>query len=292
MISRPDDTTTDTSSIIAALRAERDAGLAREAGLTEALAKRNSEFGERIEQQAATIDVLKVISASAGDPLPVFDLIANRARAFCEADGAMVTLLEGGMLHLRTHIGATQAASAAYEAYFPCPLDDSTTLGRAVLTRAPVHNPDLLADPGYRMKAITSLNSVRSNAAVPILRGGVPIGAIGIAWLSAGEFPAAQLELLTTFAEQAVIAITSAETYRALQTRTADLQESLEYQTATSDVLNVISRSTFDLQPVLTMVAETAARLCAADQAVIIRHENGMIDMAANFGFPAEYEAA
>ena len=88
-----------------------------------------------------------------------------------------------------------------------------------------------------------------------------------------------------------MIAITSAETYRALQTRTADLQESLEYQTATSDVLKVISRSTFDLQPVLAMVVETAARLCAADQAALIRHENGIIEMVANFGFPPEYEA-
>ncbi len=167
MTGSPVDTTTDLHAVIAALRAERDSALAREAALAEALTTRNSEFGERIEQQSATIDVLKVMSASPSDPLPVFDLIVNRARAFCEADGAMVALLEDGMLHLRTHIGATQAASAAYEAYFPCPVDDTTTLGRAVLTRAPVHNPDLLADPRYRMKAITTVNSVRSNAAVP-----------------------------------------------------------------------------------------------------------------------------
>ena len=287
MTATQDDVIAELQRANAELRRERDAALAQR---DSAMAERTSDYDERTAYQAATIDVLKAMSASPGDAQLVFEAIARRATAFCEADAAMVALLEGGMLHLRTHIGATQAASAAFEAYFPCPVDNSTTLGRAVLSRAPVHNPDLLADPKYRMKAITSVNLVRSNAAVPILRGGVPIGAIGIAWLSVGEFPAAQLELLKTFAEQAVIAITSAETYRALQTRTADLQESLEYQTATSDVLKVISRSTFDLQPVLDTLVETAARLCEADQAVISRREGDLWRLAANFGFPPEYE--
>jgi GAF domain-containing protein len=92
--------------------------------------------------------------------------------------------------------------------------------------------------------------------------------------------------------KQAVIAITSAETYRALQARTGDLQQSLEYQTASSDVLKVISRSTFDLHPVLTMVAKTAAQLCLADQAAIYLTQGGTVQLATNFGFPPEYEAS
>jgi hypothetical protein len=139
------------------------------------------------------------------------------------------------------------------------------------------------------MQSVRDLG-VKSIVAIPIFREGKVVGSISINSVTPGGFSNSQLELLKTFAEQAVIAITSAETYRALQTRTTDLQEALEYQTATSDVLKVISRSRFDLQPVLDTVVETAAKLCVADMAHIGRREGEAMQFAANYGFPLEYE--
>ena len=269
--------TTDPQSIIAALQQRLDAGLAREATLAEELAartaellERKTEFDERIEQQSATIDVLKTMSASPGDAQPVFDLIVERARAFCEADGASLAILDGDMMHLRAHVGHRNPAD--YAAAFPRPVNSETTMGRAIRSRNAVVITDSLADSNFALQPVFGATSV-SQCHIPLLRSGVPIGAVAVGRFRVSEFTDAQLELLQTFAEQAVIAITSAETYRALQTRTSDLQETLEYQTATSDVLKVISRSTFDLQPVLDTLVETAARLCSADQAALSRSD-------------------
>src|SRR5439155_9468515 len=123
----------------------------------------------------------------------------------------------------------------------------------------------------------------KSQISVPLLRDGAAIGAMALASGEIGGFTASQVGLLQTFAEQAVIAITSAETYRELQQRTGDLQESLEYQTATSDVLKVISRSTFDLDAALRTVVTAAARLCRADHAGVYRNDGGEYRWAAGF---------
>ena len=296
MTGSPVDTTTDLHAVIAALRAERDAALAQESALVEELAaqtaelaERNSEFGERITQQAATIDVLKVMSASPGDPQPVFDLIVERACACCDAELAALTLLDGDLLRLNATSGMTAARTQEFAAAYPLPVSQAFAGGRAILIRDTVQVPDTQVDPGFAQRGTNAWH--RSVLAVPLLRAGMPIGAIGLGRSTPGAFSAAQVELLKTFAEQAVIAISSAETYRALQMRTADLQELLEYQTATSDVLKVISRSTFDLQPVLDLLVETAARLCDAEQALMSRREGESVRLVANFGFPPEYEA-
>ncbi len=269
------------------MRAERDAALAREAALAEALATRNSEFGERIEHQAATIDVLKAMSASPGDPQPVFDLIARQAAKLCNVPTAAVATFDGTMIHLATQSGFDAAYADAYVSQFPRPVGLDSSMGRAILHRRVDRVEDITTDPGHSFAGVLGHWSVM---AVPILRDGVPLGAITIGRPAMGPFSDIQLTLLQTFAEQAVIAITSAETYRALQTRTSDLQESLEYQTATSDVLKVISRSTVNLEPVLDTLVETAARICRAESGFIFRQHEGLYHMVASFGVPAEYK--
>ncbi len=238
---------------------------------TAELAARNSEFGERIEHQSATIDVLKAMSASPGDPQPVFDLIVRRARELCNIPNAGLFEFDGELVHRRSSVGheayATPDAREAYERLFPMVPTRGSITCRAILDRQIIHVRDLATAPGVSA-AVRNLGH-KSQISLPLLRDGAAIGAIAIASVEIGGFTDSQVALLQTFAEQAVIAITSAETYRELRQRTDDLQESLEYQTATSDVLKVISRSTADVQPVLDTVVETAARLCGADAATI-----------------------
>jgi two-component system, NtrC family, sensor kinase len=267
---------------------------------TAELAQRNSEYGERIEQQSATIDVLKVMSASPGDTQPVFELIVERARAFCEADHAMVALLEGDMLHLQAHTGMTAPDARDYEARFPRPLGASTMFGRAILARDAVQTPDVTADPehfsGGGARAVA-----RSIISVPLMRAGTPIGAIAIGRSISGKFSATQVELLRTFAEQAVIAVGSAATYRELQTRTAELAqrnseygERIEQQSATIDVLKVMSTSPGDTRPIFELILERAIAFCDADGAGVALLEDEMLRLQAyvNHPNPAAYESS
>jgi hypothetical protein len=291
MTATQDDTIAELERTIAELRRERDAALSEQTTLAEelaardaALALRNSEFGERIEQQSATIDVLKVMSASPGDPQPVFDLITRRAAELCNSRGASIFEYDGELVHSRSRyhssrqvatasafrFGTTEIAEASrFYAAFPMKPERGVLACRAILDRQVIHTRDTEAEP--ELLPIYRDLGIRSILAIPLLRDDNAVGAFAINSEEPGGFTDSQVALLQTFAEQAVIAISSAETYRALQTRTADLQEALEYQTATSDVLEVISGSTFDLQPVLDAVVETAARLCEAEMVMINR---------------------
>ena len=179
---------------------------------TAALAQRNTEYGERIEHQSATIDVLKAMSASPGDPQPVFDLIVDRARDLCDAYGATVFEFDGTGIHWRAATGVSDdpAVRAAYEAQFPMAPTRGWAFGRAILDRRIIRIDDMEAEPGLdpTLRGITA----KSNVTTPIMRGDEVIGAIGMGSREKGGFSDSQVELLKTFAEQAAIAITSAET--------------------------------------------------------------------------------
>jgi PAS domain S-box-containing protein len=258
---------------------------------TAELAARNSEFSEQIEQQAATIDVLKVMSASPGDARPVFDLIVARARAFCEAQQSAVALAVDGAIHLQSHTGLDRAYADDYANRFPRPIGTDTVFGRTILARDVVQIPDNTADPGYAMAANARLYGIRAHAGVPLLRGDTAIGALVLARSTPGQFSPAQIELLRTFAEQAVIAIGSAETYRELQERTTALArrnseygERVEHQSATIDVLRAMSASPADAQPVFDLIVEQATKVCNAPNAVLFRYDGGLLHWQATSG--------
>jgi signal transduction histidine kinase len=269
----------DPQQIIAELQRKLDESRAE-------LAARNSAYSERIAYQAAANDVLKVMSASPGDPRPVFDLIVERARDLCGGYGATVYQFDGTLIHWRAATGVSDDPSArqVVEAMYPMGPTREWPAGRAIIDRQIIHISDLEMEPGLppAMRGLT----VKSAVLVPLMRGGLPIGVLSLGSRERGGFTDTQIELLKTFAEQAVIAITSAETYRELQLRTGDLQESLQFQTATSDVLKVISRSPDALQPVLDAIVETSRTLCSSDASTIFLLQERKFHVAAVSGIP------
>ena len=253
-----------------------------------------TETREALEQQTATAEVLRVISSSATDIQPVFEAIVERAAKLCEAEFSGVVRLDDGQFQVLALNNLSHQEAEAFRSLFPRPPDNGFVMGRAFVERRPVMVEDVLADWNYDPRTRHVLQSVagyRTFLGVPIIRDGTPIGVIGCARREVRPFTAAQIELVSMFADQAVIAIENARLFNDLRQRTGDLTEALEYQTATSDVLQVISRSTFDLQPVLDTLVETAARLCDAEMGFIFRREGEAYRLAANAGFPPAYEA-
>src|SRR6478672_9110014 len=198
---------------MAALQQMLDAALAREAALAEELAaptvelaERESEFGERIAQQAATIDVLKVMSASPGDPQPVFDLIVRRATELCNGLGTVLFEFDGGLVHFRVSYFTEALDTAAYySAAFPSAPTRGSISCRAILDREIVHIRDTDADLELSQVAreLHKATLVRSQISIPLMRDGQAIGAISLAAHGPGGFSDSQIELLKTFAEQA-----------------------------------------------------------------------------------------
>src|SRR5436190_161833 len=277
MTATQDNAVPDPQQIIAELQRKLDEARAE-------LAARNSAYTERIAYQAAANDVLKVMSGSPGDPQPVFDLIVERARDLCGGYGATVYQFDGTLIHWRAATGVSDDPSARrmVEAMYPMGPTREWPAGRAIIDRQIIHISDLETEPGLipTMRRLT----VKSAVLVPLMRGGQPLGVVALGSRERGGFTDTQIELLKTFAEQAVIAITSAETYRELQQRTDDLSEALQRQTATADVLKVISRSAFDLQAVLDTLVESAGKLCNATMTNIWLRDGDVLRSQAQLG--------
>ena len=243
-----------------------------------------TETREALEKQTATAEILSVISSSPTDVQPTFEAIAARAALLCDAVHAAVFRFDGSLIHMGAMYGVTEAEREASERTFPLPPGRTSATTRALENREVVHIPDVKTDPEYT----PSLHVFGTALSVPMLHDGVPMGAITVTRPHVERFSDAQIELLKTFADQAVIAIQNVRLFNELNERTRDLEESLEYQTATSDVLQVISRSTFDLHPVLDTLLQTAARLCNSDSGGVTVKDGDVFRYAAIYGVSDE----
>ena len=235
---------------------------------------RTRELTEALDQQTATSEVLSVISSSPTDIQPVLDAILQTAGRLCASEYALFFRLQDGKYHVAGSNNA-EAEFVKYLSEHPISPSRGSLVGRTAIERRTVHIPDCQADPEYTGHERARIGKHRSMLGVPLLRDGVPIGVIGLVRTSVEPFTDKQIELVTTFADQAVIAIENVRLFDEVEARTREVQESLEYQTAISDVLNVISRSPSDVQPVLDTIAETAHRLCQSEQAYVMKLDGG-----------------
>jgi GAF domain-containing protein len=250
------------------------------------LQARNRDLTEALEQQTATSEVLKVISRSTFDLDPVLQTLLENATRLCGAAHGSMHRVEGDLIPIMATYGQSQELQEFLKEN-PAHVGRKSVAGRVVLLRQAVHIPDLRADPEYEYAA--KFFEPRSVLGVPLLREGVPIGVIIIFRTEVEPFSEKQIELVTTFADQAVIAIENVRLLQELQSRNRELTEALEQQTATSEVLNIIAHSPVELQPVYQAILANTTRLCEANIAALFLYDGERLSAASNYGTTQDF---
>jgi signal transduction histidine kinase len=258
--------------------------------LFQELQARNRDLSEALEQQTATSEVLKVISRSTFDLQPVLQTLVENATRLCGAETGFIARPDGDLLRMAVAWGASPELRAFYDDN-PAAINRGTLLGRTFLERCTIHIEDVLADPEYQWAESQRVGRYRTMLGVPLLREGVPLGIIGMWREEVRPFTAKQIELVTTFADQAVIAIENVRLLQELQNRNRDLTEALEQQTATSEVLSVIARSPVELPPVYQAILANTTRLCEANIAALFLYDGEVLSTAASHGTTQEFAA-
>jgi len=253
--------------------------------LFEEVQARTRETTEALERQTATSEVLGVISRSTTDLQPVLDSIVATAARLCRARWATIYKISDGKFHLAAAHGV-QEEYVAYIRQNPIVPDRGNVTGRVALEKRTLHIADILADPDFTFFKAQSLGHQRTMLGVPLMREGAVIGVILLARLEVAPFANEEIDLVTTFADQAVIAIENVRLFDEVQARTRELSESLEQQTATSEVLQVISQSPGELEPVFKAMLENATRICASEFAILWRFDKASVRIASSLGVP------
>jgi GAF domain-containing protein len=253
--------------------------------VTEQFESCKRELAEGIERETATGEILRVIASSPTDLQPMLNAIAESAARLCEADDAVIRRLDGNLIRLVAHYGRIP----------PGGMEDAIVrgrgmiTGRAIIERKAIHVHDLAAEVENEFpdsKLTQTRSGARTFLSMPMLREGTPIGVINIRRLEIRPFSEKHIALLKTFADQAVIAIENVRLFKELEVRNRDLTEALEQQTATSEILSVISSSPTDVQPVFDTIAESSMRLCGALFSSVYRFDGELIHMVAHRNYP------